>query len=482
MRHSFTVVDEEGTKKEEEKFEFDSAGEVVGYISMEQARVLATRHARENTDFYGRHYTGRGLLWELVSEQEGEDYYFIRLSFRPAGRFRGEPGVEQFTIDKTGAIELREILSEPSPRGRPVLMAAVAGLVIVGILAGVMFGTGIFGGDGQNGGKLVAGLAPSSTLLPLSPEPTPGAESTAPAEIVFTELVPTVAASPTPEVEPTYTPTAEPSSAPESLAAPAITATEVASPTATVVRPGIKDRLLFNGRPITEYIQSQPLFQMKGREGNQECREVGGESWETVFPTYDVSTAEYFLDSFWPETSCLWVTINAAEPFDARGTFPGDFATESGDGTEVAVPMGEIGTLDLRLRKFIRLTSPVDNMDHILSFSGAQPEGRFVRLQNPVTVAWDLLPEAAIYDLNIEVYPVESFGERARFYTTSTQDNKIEVELPPSAEGERYLLSITARNQVNENIGHIWVSLGDSWASGLFFSPNPPKDGLGDSP
>ena len=33
--------------KKEDSFEFDSAGETIGYISMAQARVLAMRTARE---------------------------------------------------------------------------------------------------------------------------------------------------------------------------------------------------------------------------------------------------------------------------------------------------------------------------------------------------------------------------------------------------------------------------------------------------
>ena len=47
------------------------------------------------------------LVWEVVSQEESEDYYDIRLSFRPATGFSGKPGVEQFTIDKTGPITLR---------------------------------------------------------------------------------------------------------------------------------------------------------------------------------------------------------------------------------------------------------------------------------------------------------------------------------------------------------------------------------------
>ena len=39
--------------KKEDSFEFDSAGEAVGYISMAQARVLARRTARDEPGDYG---------------------------------------------------------------------------------------------------------------------------------------------------------------------------------------------------------------------------------------------------------------------------------------------------------------------------------------------------------------------------------------------------------------------------------------------
>ena len=53
------MVDKEGPKEDqfdkEDKFDaFTPEGEALGYISLDQARVLAIRHARENTDFYGR--------------------------------------------------------------------------------------------------------------------------------------------------------------------------------------------------------------------------------------------------------------------------------------------------------------------------------------------------------------------------------------------------------------------------------------------
>ena len=89
-------------KEDEPKLQFDSAGEAAAYISLDQARVLALQHARDNTEFYGSRYAHCELAWQVVGKEEGADYYYIRLSYRPKREFRGKPGVEQFTVDKTG--------------------------------------------------------------------------------------------------------------------------------------------------------------------------------------------------------------------------------------------------------------------------------------------------------------------------------------------------------------------------------------------
>ena len=65
---------EEEDKKEEEKIELDSTGQPLAYISLDQARVLAMEHARDNTGFYGRRYRRRELAWEMVSQEARQDY------------------------------------------------------------------------------------------------------------------------------------------------------------------------------------------------------------------------------------------------------------------------------------------------------------------------------------------------------------------------------------------------------------------------
>ena len=144
---------EDQGNKEEDKFEFTAEGEALAWIGLEQARVVALRHARDNPDFYPHQYRNLPLAQEVIASEEGEDYYYVRLSFRPSGRFRGESGVELFTIDKSGSIELRQILSEPRPRTRmvPVLVLA-GGIGVASAVVGTLFGLGVFSRDGAEAG------------------------------------------------------------------------------------------------------------------------------------------------------------------------------------------------------------------------------------------------------------------------------------------------------------------------------------------
>ena len=157
--------------KEEEKLEFTAEGEAIGYISLDQARVLALRHARDNTDFYGRRYGNQDLAWDVLDEQEREDYYYIRLSYRPVRGFRGQPGVELFTIDKMGPIELRQILVEPQPEFRLRLaLSAVGLLAAVGGIVGGLAASGVFSTSPASPDQLLVTEAPAAVSVSVVPD------------------------------------------------------------------------------------------------------------------------------------------------------------------------------------------------------------------------------------------------------------------------------------------------------------------------
>ena len=124
--------------KDKKEDSFDSAGEAIEYISLDQARILAMRHARENTDPYGRRYRNRELVWEVTSAESDEDYYHISLTFRRAGGFQGEPGVDRISIDKVGQVGFRQVISQPIPKRRWWIPAAGVGMVVVAATVGAI--------------------------------------------------------------------------------------------------------------------------------------------------------------------------------------------------------------------------------------------------------------------------------------------------------------------------------------------------------
>ena len=205
---------QDGDKKEEKLDSFTPAGEALGYITLEQARIQAIQHARDNTEFYGPRYARVSLVWEVTSQEEGEDFYDIRLSFRPAGRFRGEPGVEQFIIDKTGDIQLRQILDEPSDLGQRVgrrprwLLPSAVGVVVVGVVAVVgIVASGVLAGSGPDPTPTslpIAAISPTQAPTPMqNPVATLVEKRPAPTPLVVERQVvvtPTPAPTPTPAV------------------------------------------------------------------------------------------------------------------------------------------------------------------------------------------------------------------------------------------------------------------------------------------
>ena len=160
---------EDESKQDDEKLEFTLEGETLGYISLDQARVLAMQHARDNREFYGR-YADRELVWEVIAADETEDYYEVKLTYRPAGSFRGRPGVQQLTIDKTGSIEFRQVISQPVEKRRWMLLASVAVVVALVVFGAVVAATFVWGGKPSESAEAPARAAAISPQVENSKE------------------------------------------------------------------------------------------------------------------------------------------------------------------------------------------------------------------------------------------------------------------------------------------------------------------------
>ena len=221
------IVAEYEEKKEEEKFEFTPEGEALGYISLDQARILAMRTSREAPGEYGRRFRNVPMAFEVVEANETEDYYEVTLSFRPQGAFTGTQGQEQFFIEKEGNVAVRQVLSLPTAVGGrrfPVIPAAI-GLVVVVIAAvvGVVFAAGGGGGSGETTAFVTPG--PVAALVP-TPTGVLASAAVVPAAVVIPTGTPEAIPKSTPISRPTTppvfspTPTGFPMGGPDLTASP----------------------------------------------------------------------------------------------------------------------------------------------------------------------------------------------------------------------------------------------------------------------
>ena len=164
------MAEDTGKKKEDEKLEFTPEGETLGYISLDQAQVLAMGTARETPGAYA-YYTDIPMAFDVLEAEETEDHYIIALSFRPQGEFAGRPGREQFFIEKEGNVAHRQVLALPRlGRGFPVIPVAV-GLAVAAITT-VIAVVAVVAVGGDNSEEPVS-VAASPFDVPVSGTATP---------------------------------------------------------------------------------------------------------------------------------------------------------------------------------------------------------------------------------------------------------------------------------------------------------------------
>ena len=103
----------DGTDKKEE---FDSAGEAIGYISLDQAVLQARRLARQDEERYRDRLGWREIVWVEGSAEHREDSFRIVLKFKPPvpGLRDEQVGEEEFIFGLTGGLEERQVILWPT--------------------------------------------------------------------------------------------------------------------------------------------------------------------------------------------------------------------------------------------------------------------------------------------------------------------------------------------------------------------------------
>ena len=103
----------DGTEKKEE---FNSAGEAISYISLDQAVLKARKLARQDEDRYRERLGWQEIVWAEAGAEQREDSYRIVLQFKPPapGLREQQMGEEEFIFGLTGGLEERQVLFWPT--------------------------------------------------------------------------------------------------------------------------------------------------------------------------------------------------------------------------------------------------------------------------------------------------------------------------------------------------------------------------------
>ena len=130
-------------------------------VSLGEAEIIALTAARNDQSLYQRRLGEREIVWDIHSSTEADGYYRIVLDFRPAAAPRNDLGEEEFYIDNSGDVLVRQVRSWPQStvRRMPSVLMYVGVLVIVSTIVGL----GAFAFALNTGGKPLVSVAEASS-------------------------------------------------------------------------------------------------------------------------------------------------------------------------------------------------------------------------------------------------------------------------------------------------------------------------------
>jgi hypothetical protein len=266
--------------------------------------------------------------------------------------------------------------------------------------------------------EVPASAAPSAPEGAAPAAPTPPAPAPAPAS----------APAPAPAVAPVAAP-APPSAPP--APAPAAPAPAAAAPDATAAPDAaevvLKGRLLFDGQPVAGTALPEPLFWFR-----DDVKKV------QVAPRVAYEAGAFTVRGLAPGKYGLSVRVDAQK--SNPNIFPGDLNAWA----EFTVEAGRVATVEMPLRRIMRLQQPVDNAVVLPGWD--VPCGAGYPSAGKILFAWEPVDPAATYEVRVDrLLCGRGYATAGAAFSKSTTDPWVNVELPPSREGECYSFRLSAK-------------------------------------
>lgn len=211
--------------------------------------------------------------------------------------------------------------------------------------------------------------------------------------------------------------------------APPRAAPRVMTPEAVPAAAGgvVEGRLFFDGRPVQEVTPLPPTFWFRNEARNvvekPEVRYAGGAFRIAGLPAGAVGMS-------------VRIDLNR----ENIAVYPGDLDAW----THLDVPGAGTLPVEIPLRKVIRLREPVDN--DALLVRGKVPCGGGYVLRSPVRFRWDPVADGVEYDVRVDRMDCgRNYNTAGNTFVAKTGATEVDVDLPPSLEGECYGFRLFAR-------------------------------------
>jgi hypothetical protein len=210
---------------------------------------------------------------------------------------------------------------------------------------------------------------------------------------------------------------------------PAISPTSVATAPATADSPAVTGKLLLDGKPVGGLPLPAPSFWIR-----DEATKV------VEKPKVDYAGGAFAVHGLPPGRYGMSVRVNL-EPANPN-LFPGDLSAWA----LFTLEEGRTVALEVPLRTVMRLQQPVDT-NAVLS-GWEVPCGAGRTLPSRVLFAWEPLGPGVTYDARVERLACSrGYAPVGVAFARTTPDAWVNVELPPSAEGECYSFRLTASRE-----------------------------------
>jgi hypothetical protein len=185
-------------------------------------------------------------------------------------------------------------------------------------------------------------------------------------------------------------------------------------------QPSTQGRLLFDGKPITDFTTIEPTFWFRNEDtGKEQSARVQYENGS--FSIYGLPAGNF------------GVSVNIDANMQNPWSYPGDFRVWK----PFTITEGANPELIAEMQKIIRMTSPQDN-NMVMELWGAECMDK-ISFRSPVTFRWEPLAENVEYEYYITRMDCLNHYNSAGTVTGETiTGTEVTVDLPPSRDNECY--------------------------------------------